>query len=706
MLLIEKVNIFPFFVISLRAMKQSIFILLIIISSVSALQAQRSGSEGRKGFSMANLNSSSKEVPDSLLVNDSTQQTKKNLTAYRLTDKIGDAYITPLDTGWINFYNTQQVEGRDIAVGYLSNMGSPAQSKIFMNRKEERDFVFEDVYDYYRTTPTNALFYNTKIPYTDLTYIKGGANVNREERLKGVLTMNFGPKINIGADIDYIYSRGYYNSLSQKTLTYRLFGSYISDRYEAHAYLDNFNAVNYENGGITNDLYITNPDRITGNSKQKFAPKDIPVKFTDTWNRVRGKRYFLTHRYNLGFHKDVEIKSPEGDSIASIFVPVSSIIHTFDYSDNRRRFTSRDNGIDTCFTNSFINGLPDDTTKAWSLKNTIGLSLREGFQDWAKFGITAFVTFEQRKFTQMDSIAVDPGISLGENNTNFTNNRTSLYTSEFSTVIGAEISKRMGTLLTYNARGELAVIGDDIGEFRINGELQTKFKLFKKDASIRAYGYIKNARPAYYIRTFHSKFFWWDNNFSNTQRIFAGADIDLRSSNTKLSAGVESIQNYIYFNTIGVPQQTGTNLQVITARAKQDFHFGAFNWENEAVYQLSSDKKVLPLPQLSLYSNLYVTFKIAKVLHLQLGADVHYQTKYHAPYYQPATMQFQTQDEVLVGNYPLINGYANLKLKQARFFVMFYNVGKMFVSPDYFSLAHYPLDPMILKLGLSVTFNN
>ena len=162
----------------------------------------------------------------------------------------------------------------------------------------------------------------------------------------------------------------------------------------------------------------------------------------------------------------------------------------------------------------------------------------------------------------------------------------------------------------------------------------------------------------------------------------------------------------MYFNTQGTPDQFESNLQVITARLKQDFRFGAFNWENEAVYQLSSEKKILPLPQLSLYSNMYLGVKLAKVLTLQLGADVHYHTSYYAPYYQPATQQFQLQEEVEVGNYPLINAYANLHLKQARFFVMFYNVGSKFVDPEYFSLPHYPLNPMSMKMGISVTFND
>ena len=237
--------------------------------------------------------------------------------------------------------------------------------------------------------------------------------------------------------------------------------------------------------------------------------------------------------------------------------------------------------------------------------------------------------------------------------------------------------------------------------------MQTRFKLFNKDAVIKADAYIKNTTPAFYLRHNHSRYFWWDNpGFNMTQQIYAGGEVYLESSKTTLKAGVESIQNYIYFNKEGFPVQHGSNLQVVSARIKQDFRFRAFGLENEVCWQLSSDKSVLPLPSISAYSNMYLAVKLAKVLTVQLGANVYYNTAYYAPYYEPATQQFQVQDEVKVGNYPLVNAYVNFHLKQARFFVMAYNLSSKFADPNYFSLAHYPLNPMVLKMGIAVTFNN
>ena len=711
-------------------MKHCLYILLLLIVSAATVQAQRGagradqggGRRQRGGFSLSNLSSSQKEIPDSLLVVDSAALKSKRLIAYHLTPLLGEAYVAPLDTNKLNFGNTTLVEGKSLAIGYLANLGAPAQTKIFSERKEPRDFIFADAYNYYITTPENAYFYNTKIPYTNIMYTSAGGSTNKEEQLKGTMTMNFGKKINVGGDIDYIYGRGHYKDNGDKLLSYRFFGSYQTDRYEMHAYLSNFNFVNYENGGLANDSTINHPDEYFPEGRPSDT-KSYDVRYlASAWNRVRGKRYFLTQRYNLGFTRELEETDEEGNP-KEVFVPVSSIIHTIDYEDNRRRFISHSNLLDSAYivkdgNQSYprIYGLGatlNDQTSSWNLKNTIGLSLREGFQDWVKFGLTAFVSLEKRRFK------LDPrieGLDYGEygrgpnfsvDNVDLNNLPKEKIYDEFSTYIGAELSKRMGSILTYNARGELCLIGSDVGEFRATGDLQTRFKLLRKDATIKANAYIKNVTPAFYMRHNHSRYFWWDNDqFKKIQQIYVGGEVNLESTGTTLSAGVESIQNYIFFNKMGMPEQHGSNLQVVSARLKQDFRYRAFGWENEICWQMSGDNDVLPLPKFSAYSNMYLAAKVAKVLTVQIGANVYYNTAYYAPYYEPATQQFQVQDEVKVGNYPLINAYVNFHLKQARFFIMAYNLSSKFVEPNYFSLSHYPLNPMVLKMGIAVTFNN
>ncbi|MDR3143151.1 MAG: putative porin [Tannerellaceae bacterium] len=703
---------------------------------VAAGMVSAQGSRGnRGGFSLSSRAASRTEIPDSILLADSGALQSKRVSAYRLTSSIGDRYPAPMDTNHFNFGNSTLAEARSLGTGYLANLGSPIQTKIFSERREARDFIFADAYDYYIATPENALYYDAKLPYTNIMFTQSGASIKREDQLKGVLTWNFGKKVNMGGEMDYIYSRGQYNSNGNSLLSYRLFGSYRGDKYELHAYLSNFNFVNYENGGMTNDEYITRPEQFDQGGRVSTDIRTYPVRFYNTWNRVRGKQYYLSHRYNLGFYRELKKTDGEGNPI-EVYVPVSSIIHTVEYEDNRRRFISNNN-IDSVYLapaenatvynpnqrlleNVFgLDASLNDIASAWNLKNTFALSLREGFQDWVKFGLTAFARFEKRKFklpATIEGLVYDRITGSGENPEPASLNYplSSLY-DEFSTYLGGELSKRSGSLLTYNATGEFCLVGSDLGEFRINGELSSRFTLFGKEASIKANGYLRNVTPAFYQRYNHSRYFWWDpdiqgNNTSklkNTQQFYAGGEVHLASTGTTLQAGMESIQNHVYFDATGYPSQYGSNLQVITARVKQDFTYRGFGWENEAAWQLSSDKDLIPLPQISACSNIYVHFKLAKVLTMQVGADVHYHTKYYAPYYEPATQQFQLQQEKKIGNYPLLNGYVNFHLKQARFFVMGYNLGALFIDqPEYFSLYHYPLNPMVLKMGISVVFNN
>jgi hypothetical protein len=96
-----------------------------------------------------------------------------------------------------------------------------------------------------------------------------------------------------------------------------------------------------------------------------------------------------------------------------------------------------------------------------------------------------------------------------------------------------------------------------------------------------------------------------------------------------------------------------------------------------------------------------------------MGANVHYWTRYYSPAYEPATQQFRLQSDAekteagKTGEYPLIGGFLNCHLKQTRFFLQYYNLGALFISPpDYFSIPRYPVDPPVLRLGLSVDFIN
>ena len=129
--------------------------------------------------------------------------------------------------------------------------------------------------------------------------------------------------------------------------------------------------------------------------------------------------------------------------------------------------------------------------------------------------------------------------------------------------------------------------------------------------------------------------------------------------------------------TAGIYQESD-NVRILTAQLNQNFRLGLLNWENIVTYQNSSNKSVLPLPDWNIFSNLYLKFRIAKVLGVELGADATYFSKYYAPDFCPGLNQFAVQkneaSKVELGGYPFVDVYANMTLKGVRFFLMMSNV--------------------------------
>jgi hypothetical protein len=615
---------------------------------------------------------------------------RQRITVWKIDERTGERYETSIDTVLYNYQRTTLPDGYSVAVGHLGNLGLPLFSKIFFDRKEKSQFVFYDAYDPYNKNPENQLFFNVRLPYSRLNYQMAGATEDKEERFEGRLTMNFGKRLNVGLEVDYPYARGFYNSQAAKHIDWILHGNYLSDRVEVHAYASTAEITHYENGGIADDRFITQPDSI----EQDFKTKDIPTKFSKTWNRLKTDQFYLTGRYNLGYRKEPVEGGEKGE-----FVPVASLILTSRYREQYRRFLSYDTAyvdqekqiqaIDTVYRNRFYYGAVDDSTHYTSFKNTLALSMREGFRDWVKFGLTAFVEHDVRKYSMIDTVGTM---------------RTSH--KENSVVVGGILNKRQGENLRFNIRADLGVAGYNLGEFRAMGNVETGFNISGKRTELVGEAYVKNLKPKYLEENYHSKYFWWNNDFGDIRRVYFGGKLFIPFTNTTIRAGVENLKNYIYFDENKDPVQATDNVQVFSIRVDQDLRFGVFNWNNQVVYQTSSNQHAIPVPTLSVYSNMFLKTKIVNELTLQLGIDAHYHTKYYVPGYEPALLQFYNQREMKIGNFPIATAYANMHLKQTRFFLMFYNIAPLVMDPDYFSLPHYPVNPTLFKIGLSVNLYN
>ncbi len=723
----------------------------------------------------------------------------KGLKVWTVDERFGERIAAEPDTLPHMYMNSIFTEGLRGEYNTLGNLGSPRINRIFIDRGEQQQFMFTQPYDYFITPVDKFHFTNTLSPITNLSYNTCGNRTNGEDHFKALFGVNVGKRLGVGFKFDYLYGRGYFQNQSTSHFNYSMYGSYLGERYQAHLLFSTNHEKVTENGGITDDQYITHPESFEDN----FRNDEIPTVLQENWNRNDNQHIFFSHRYSFGFSRKVKMTEDEikakkfamasmkenaakkakeearkkaeeegrefdedefdeqktfsgrpddaviagnepadtvktsggrisvdkaaADSLLAAdakqsaemqgdttwmkdeYVPVTSFIHTLKFDNYERIYQAYDTP-EGYYANTYPvhEKLPGDSiydrTTHYSLKNTFAVALLEGFNKWAKAGLRAFVTSDLRHFTLPDSVG--GRMSYNEHNLS----------------VGGQLLKAQGKTLHYNVTGEFWLMGEDAGQLKIDGKADLNFRLFKDTVTLAANAFFHRLNPTFYYRHYHSRHLWWDNGGLDQElRTHIEGLFSLKRTKTKLRVAYDNLQNYTYFaqrynitedfgrsgNTVSV-RQSGKNISLLTLQLAQDFRFGPLNWQNVVTYQKSSDEDVLPVPMLNVYTNLFLHFKIAKVLTVDLGADARFFTKYKALDYSPALGQFTVQDNgaanVETGNYPIVNAYANMHLKHTRFFVMMSHVNAS--SGDSFLVPHYPVNGRIFRFGVSWNFFN
>ena len=392
------------------------------------------------------------------------------------------------------------------------------------------------------------------------------------------------------------------------------------------------------------------------------------------------------------------------------YVPVTSFIHTMKFDTYRRIYQAYETPKDF-YADTFnpAGNYPGDSiydkTTHYRVQNTFAISLLEGFNKWAKAGLKAFVTSDLRHFT----LPTETEIAKAYNEHNLS--------------IGGQLIKSQGKTLHYDATLETWLTGKDAGQLKIDADADVNFALFGDTVRLQASGFFHRLNPTFYYRHYHSKHFWWDNDdMSKIIHTRIEGKFGYEKTKTTVRVAFDNIKNHTFFamgynvtddfgrtgNTLSVVQKSGA-ISLLTLELQQKLKLGPLHWDNVITYQKSSDDVALPVPDLNIYTNLFLRFKIARVLKCDFGADARFFTKYYAPDYSPALGQYAVQtgnNRTEVGNYPIVNVYANFHLQRTRFFVMMSHINAGQGKLDYFLAPHYPLNQRIFRFGVSWNFYN
>ena len=801
-----------------------LLLLTLIATTVSAQEFNSIDADGRVTPRGQNFNPHSK--------NDTTKKDKeipRGLKVWTVDRRFGDIVKAEIDTMPHLFPQTTLSTGRHMQYSTVGSNYTVRLSRIFADRPVGSQFYFTDVYDQVLRQPDEWHFTNTYSPITNLTYDKASGQYG-EDHVDARFAVNADKRTGMGFDLNYMYARGYFQNQNASHFGATFYASYLGDHYQMHALFSTHHQKTAENGGITNDSYITHPELFT----ESFSDNEIPTVLDQNWNRNDNQRLFLTHRYALGFYRkvpmteeelkarkfaqeaaaekeareaangdddspsanrrnrpkgrpdDAPVEEPKGrpdnaqvmgdmpqksDSIASSleadttrirvdskaaadslmaaqalqdsidatmkreFVPVTSFIHTLDvgrYDRTYLAYYSPDDYYANTYYDQSWKGYGNDSiydqTKLLSVRNTFAVALLEGFNKYVPAGLKAFAAHELRRYDmpELTTLATDDGeqqtVRLGR-------------WTEHNVSIGGQLQRTQGHTLHYNVVAETWLAGEDAGQLKLDGQADLNFSLFGDTVRLAAKAGFYRLNPSFAERRYHSKHFWWDNDLDKEMRTRIEGIFSYEKTKTRLRVAIEEIQNYTYLgmdyqltpahnddgtvNSAGdltrsgltaAVRQHGGNVSVLTAQLDQRLRLGPLHWDNIVTWQKCSNTDVLPLPELNVFSNLYLEFMVAHVLRVELGAAATWFSKYTVADFIPQLNRFAVQENetarMELGNFPFVDVYANLHLKHARFFVMLSNATADNFDREAFLTPHYPLNRSTLHLGVSWNFFN
>ncbi len=659
-----------------------------------------------------------------------------------------------------NFHDNP-IYREDINASWLGVIGSPAQYYDYFKRESIENAIFYTPYLPYTYTPETLPQFNTKTPYTELAYY-GTLFANKEKEESNIrirTTQNITPELNILLEYHRYGSNGMLRNEDTDNRTAVIAANYTGKKYLMHAGFIYDRIEKSENGGVVDTKWIRDTT---------VDSREIEVYLNDAANKLKRNTVFLDQTYRIPFtflDKEVRAQKKEArlqkkaeklvkmyrdsimatgdslsivslmeeirldsiakartDSIAAAVADSLAMLATADTLD------TADKGDDV--TTAFIGHSSEYSVFRKTYTDNISDELGKQFYD-NRFFINPrtsmdslrVMKLENRAFIRLqpwkeDGIVSKLDVGIGDKLANYYSFNPLDYIQGSSNVIQNSVYIYAGAQGQYkkyfewNAFGKYNFLGYEINDFTINGNLTAKVYPFRKDRQspleFKAHFETNLTEPDYYQQHLFTNHYRWDNNFSKISTTKIEGSLAIPRWKLDASFSYALLSNNIYYDNLGTARQNGKPMSVMTASLRKDFQLWKFHFDHRALFQLSSDSEVMPLPMLALNLRYYFEFDVVKnAMRMQIGANGRFTTKWYAPAYNPVLGVFHNQDKEQFGNCPVIDLFVNVQWKRVSVFVkaVNMNMGWPMDKSDYFTSAGYIGPQRAIKIGVTWPFH-
>ena len=562
---------------------------------------------------------------------------------------------------------------RNLVYQDLGIMGSAGRSTFFTWNKNT-DFVLGiNPYQIYYKTPEGAKYYKTKKPYADFSYAQG----QREMIIfSAKYTFNFTPRLNFGVDFDRVTSEGFYPRQYTSGYYTNVFGSYetLNKKYGVIANGIWNRGVLDESGGITSDslfeslrgtnkaapVHLYNSQsRFKNNilfAKQYFYLGKMTEKIEDEdTSYYLSRAGFISHSFRLD-RDNFFFDNPEGDTSSTLF-PASS-------------------GIDTT-------GVFYDSISSKTIMNRLAYAYwtksNEFQQSYIEFAIA-------HKYIEVSQMGLQ----------NTYNNVWGEAKLERIPKTNQNLGLHLGA--TY------CMSGYNANDFKLGGDVKFLFRALDVNGGFEN----QLSEADYTLVNYKSAPFSWNNRYSKINVTHWHAGIGTKRFRHNFTANFHQyiIANWVYYGKNVSPVQSSDILVMNTLEANKTFQLGWFFFENKLMLQ-KANLAIIKMPELAANLRYYVNGNLfKKVLQLQLGAEMFYNTSYYGNAYHPSARAFYLQDQTKIGNYPMIDVFLTGQVMTAVFFVKFEHVNMDWKNTGFYYTPHYPLPVRAFRFGLRLRLYN
>lgn len=491
-------------------------------------------------------------------------------------------------------------------------------------------------------------------PFTNITWINAG----RREQL---LSINHIQRFGKLADFTFFYKRisspGIYINQEVNNNDLKSAFSFKTNHnlYSVKLFFDMLTINNQENGGLlnVNDFYT---DSIGRRALYKIN---------------NYKSYYQSKTITYGLNQRLNLFSTYTDSVSSnrFFVGLEN-----QFSRNKREYFDFDSGSDRYDTTYFDTTFTQwkDSTHLNTFFNKISVGLYK-----TNFEVDPYFSIQHYKYFQY--LGIDTNYS-----SNYLGVNLNFHKKKFK--IAAKFNYG---IIGYNQQD-------------INASVDVSFVKKDKFSAQLLVNHQLN-EPDIYFKSFASNHFIWEKDSLEKQQLtFVGSEFYFEPIDVKITLNAKIYNHLMYFDTLALPDQRNQQETTSTLMVEKGYKIWNFHFKTALIYQLTSDRYILPMPNIAARQILYYENRLfKKAMKIRTGINVTYSSEYYGYEFMPSISQFYTQNKLKIGGYPFVDFFISTHLKRTQIFFKWEHINAGFSNYTYLSTPNTPFLDRSFKFGVS-----